>query len=175
MIEKHPGVVFLIGFMAAGKSTVGPLLAQQLGWAFVDLDRHIERQLGKSVDRIFDEDGEPAFRTHETLALAQVSLLDKRVIAVGGGTPTLERNWPYLQRGLSVYLALSLEQLWARLKSARRPLLDGLSESQRLERVRQLLQARLPGYRRADLTVAADDTPLALAQCIARKVETYNW
>jgi len=172
---NRPGIVFLIGFMAVGKSTIGPLLAQRLGWAFIDLDRHIERRTGKPIDDIFSEAGEPAFRDHETQTLAKISVLDKRVVAVGGGAPTLERNWPYLQRGLSVYLALSLEQLWVRLKTAQRPLLDGLGESQRLERVRELLQARLPSYRRADLTVAADGTPLAVAQRIVREVEAYNW
>lgn len=175
MFKKRSEIVFLIGFMAAGKSTVGPLLARQWGWTFLDLDQQIERRVGQSIEDIFNEGGEAVFRDHETQTLAQVSTLTRRVVAVGGGAPAFERNWPYLRRGLSVYLALSLEQLWTRLKTVNRPMLDGLDGSQRLERARQLLQARLPSYRRSDLRISADGTPLAVAQRIAREVASCNW
>src|ERR1700749_3713805 len=79
--------IVLTGFMGSGKSTVGPLLAAELGWAFLDLDTEIERRTGLTVPQIFAEQGEAAFRKEETAALAAVLGRTRTVIALGGGAP----------------------------------------------------------------------------------------
>jgi shikimate kinase len=73
--------------MGSGKSTVGPLLAAELGWTFLDLDAEIERRTGMAVPQIFSEQGEAAFRKEETAALAAVLGRTRTVIALGGGAP----------------------------------------------------------------------------------------
>jgi len=79
--------IVLTGFMGSGKSTIGPLLAAELGWTFIDLDSEIERRTGLSVPQIFSERGEAAFRKEETAALAAVLGRARTVIALGGGAP----------------------------------------------------------------------------------------
>src|SRR5262245_38504620 len=84
--------LFLIGFMASGKTTVGRLLAERLDWAFVDLDKVIEDGAGKTVADIFAAEGEPGFRKRETEALREVAQRKKTVVATGGGTPCRDEN-----------------------------------------------------------------------------------
>lgn len=84
--------IVLTGFMGAGKSTVGRLLANRLGWEFVDLDEGIERRAGKSVAAIFADEGEPCFRRLESLALASALGRSNLVLALGGGTPEVLTN-----------------------------------------------------------------------------------
>ena len=84
--------VVLTGFMGAGKSTVGRLLAARLGWEFLDLDAMIERKAGKAVPEIFAEFGEPHFRRLESVALAVALGRSQVVLALGGGTPEVLTN-----------------------------------------------------------------------------------
>lgn len=79
--------IVLTGFMGSGKSTVGRLLAESLGWEFLDLDHVISARTGKTVPQIFAEQGEPAFRREETAALVSVLGRSRVVIALGGGAP----------------------------------------------------------------------------------------
>ena len=106
---KGVGAIFLTGFMGCGKSTVGKLLAERLGWEFVDLDERIEALAGKSIARIFSEDGEDEFRRleHETL-VEQARLAREgspRAAALGGGAFTFERNRRAISgAGVSIWL-----------------------------------------------------------------------
>src|SRR4029450_7991537 len=84
--------MFLIGFMASGKTTVGRLLSERLGWEFVDLDKLIEDDAGKAVADIFAAEGEAGFRKRETAALLEVAKQRKTVVATGGGAPCREEN-----------------------------------------------------------------------------------
>ena len=77
--------IFLVGFMGSGKSTVGPLVAARLGWDFIDLDRQIEREQGKLIREIFEQDGEPAFRRIEACHLRSLKDRAACVVALGGG------------------------------------------------------------------------------------------
>ena len=111
--------IVLTGFMGSGKTTVGALLAEELGWSFVDLDREIEQREGRSVPQIFAESGEQRFRHAEAAALA--SLLGQRrvVIALGGGAPEELGNRLLLEqtpRTAVVYLAASFEVLVERCR-----------------------------------------------------------
>ncbi|MED9996215.1 MAG: shikimate kinase, partial [Paludibacteraceae bacterium] len=79
--------IFLVGYMCAGKTTIGMALAQKLGYRFIDLDQYIEQQQGKSVSAIFAQNGEAYFRKLESQALTDMFLLNNVVVATGGGTP----------------------------------------------------------------------------------------
>lgn len=167
--------LYLIGFMGAGKSTLGPKVAQRLGWSFVDSDREVESLVGQSVAQIFQQQGECAFRRYESQVLSALSRLRRQVVAVGGGASAVQGNWRYLRRGFSVYLNLSAEQLERRLDGQTRPLLEGLSQEQKLCRIRALLQEREPHYQRADLSVSASGDPEALCRLIVGEVKRCSW
>lgn len=163
--------VYLIGFMAAGKSTVGPPLAARLNWNFIDSDEVVQADTGQSIQQIFAKEGETAFRKYETSALRRLSQFDHQVIAVGGGAPALQCNWTYLSQGLSVYLKMAAEDLLKRLAQTKRPLLRDLSGAQRCQRVRHLLEKRRPFYEQATLTVHATGTPASIARSIAERIQ----
>lgn len=143
--------VFLVGFMASGKSTVGPELARRLGWNFVDLDTCIEVREHMSVPQIFTERGEEGFRVAETAALTDLTLTLKRdsVVALGGGAFAQESNRKLLRDWPSVFLNTPVEELWRRCTEdpAVRPLRKDRQQFARL------YQDRLPCYRQARLTV----------------------
>ena len=87
---KH---IILIGFMGAGKSTMGKLIANKLGCSFIDTDTYIEKKEGRSIQDIFTDDGEDYFRSAETDVLRELLKADEKyVLALGGGTPLLEEN-----------------------------------------------------------------------------------
>jgi len=147
--------IVLTGFMGAGKSAVGRRLAAQLGWAFLDLDAFIEQRTGLSVPRIFAEQGEPAFRHIESVALAVALGRHDVVIALGGGTPEQITNRLLLEQTpqtLTAYLHAPLELLIERCLQqnggADRPILamqDALASR---------FESRLPHYRRlASITI----------------------
>jgi shikimate kinase/3-dehydroquinate synthase len=136
--------VFLTGFMGAGKSSVGRLLAASLGRPFIDLDVEIERREGESVTALFGERGEAAFRDAEHAALAAIEAAEPSVIATGGGVVLREDNQALLKEsGTVVYLAVTPEEAIARLGDADdRPLLAGGG----LGAARSILSARLALY-----------------------------
>lgn len=104
-------LVYLTGFMASGKSTIGPILANTIGWNYFDLDRLIEQSSGKSILSIFEEDGEDYFRTLETETLVKVSTLEFYIISLGGGTIASDTNLNIIKStGLLIYLESSLRR-----------------------------------------------------------------
>lgn len=143
--------VFLTGFMASGKSTVGRCLARRLGLRFTDLDDEIVQSAGMSVREIFARGGESAFRRLETEALERVAATGGTVVATGGGTITVEANRDIIRRaGISVWINPPFDALVERMGGAERidrPLFR--SETEALE----LFRRRLPAYRQADLRV----------------------
>lgn len=125
-----PRNVVLVGLSCTGKSTVGRLLAERLGWPFVDTDAELERRAGKSVARIFAEDGEAAFRQLEREVVATVCAGRQQVIATGGGAVVDPQNRALLREGnWVVWLDAPPETILARLRRAAgrepRPLLAG--------------------------------------------------
>lgn len=164
--------VVLTGFMGSGKSTVGPLLAERLGWKFVDLDHEIERRDGRTVPQIFAEEGEAHFRRLEAAALA--SLLGRRrvVIALGGGAPEEVGNRLLLEqtpKTAVVFLAAPFETLLERCgkqpNATERPVLKDPALAARFER-RQRIYARISGH---TLQTAAMDAAQA-AEAVLTKL-----
>src|SRR5664279_2541760 len=142
----------LIGFMGSGKSSVGRLVADILHFTFLDTDHVIEARAGKTVSDIFTQDGEPAFRQWERRIVEELTRRDKTVIATGGGLPMDETNLTSLRtHALVICLWASPEAIWERVRGHNhRPLLN---ESDPLAKIRELLAAREPHYRQADVLV----------------------
>lgn len=144
-----PRIIFLVGPRGSGKTTVARLLAERLGWRWLDADQVLEERQGRSIRLIFDEDGEPGFRRIEAALLEELCRLDQHVIATGGGVVRSETNRRRLREaGLIVWLRADAATLWQRLQAdattaQRRPNLTvgGLAE------VEELLRVREPFYR----------------------------
>lgn len=149
--------------MGSGKSTIGPILANALGWDFVDIDKTIERRSDQKIVDIFSSNGEQAFRALEQDSLREVSARNECVVSLGGGTVADPENFDFIKNnGVLVYLRLSPEILWERVKhKTDRPMLKDASgrplEGEELrKRIDDLLRAREQYYSRADIIVPAD-------------------
>ncbi len=155
-------IIYLTGFMGSGKSTIGPILANTLGWEFFDLDRVIEKKTGKKIKEIFKDHGEDYFRGIETKTLKELSGNDKVIISLGGGTIVNEENIKILKEtGKLVYLKMSVEAAIERLKYKRdRPALkndaEDFSEKDLMERINKLMATRIQYYEQADFTIETD-------------------
>ena len=151
-LKRTPGL-FLVGFMASGKSTVGRALADEIGWPFVDIDEEIERQQGQSIAQLFSERGESVFRDLETEVIrrhiAQIQAGLPSVIALGGGAFVQQQNWKLIsENGVTLWLDCPFETLCDRLGAdTTRPLAADRSK------LAQLFQDRRPLYSRADYRV----------------------
>ncbi|MGH9427168.1 MAG: shikimate kinase [Terriglobia bacterium] len=166
-MESSKNKIFLVGFMGSGKSTVGPLLASKLGWDFIDLDREIEREQGRSIRAIFEDQGEPAFRRIETNHLRSLKDRAACVVALGGGAFVQESNRPIVaELGTSVFLDCRLEVIQARCPAGgARPLFETP------DLVRNLYTVRYPLYRRSDFSIDVSDLePGQAAELILQKV-----
>ncbi len=161
--------------MGAGKSKVGTILAVRLDKDFVDTDGLVEESMGKSIADIFRENGEESFRRFEHEAIRAASERDPSVIALGGGAVTRDENWEIIKSsGTSVYLHASPETIFHRVSRKRdRPLLAGLDDDARLEKIRSMLSARDPFYRQADIYVESvdDRTPDQTADLVIRELD----
>lgn len=152
------GAIWLVGMMGAGKSTVGPVLAERLGRPFVDTDAEVARRAGKAVAEIFAHDGEAVFRELEAEVIGSAGE-GGAVVALGGGA-IAQPGAPgrLAARGTVVYLRARVETLLDRIGDpASRPLLAGLDEPQRLERIAALLAERAPAYASAPIAIDVDD------------------
>ncbi|AIQ68466.1 shikimate kinase [Paenibacillus graminis] len=152
--------IILVGMMATGKSTVGALLAEELGYELVDLDHVIIQKEGRSIAELFAEGGEEYFRRIESAVLKDMLEGEGRIISTGGGAVLAPGNADImLQNGLVVALTASEEAIIARVSGDQnRPLLAGNAQ----ERVRTILEQRRDAYRFAHCTV--DTTELNAAE-----------
>jgi shikimate kinase len=151
--------VFLVGFMASGKSSVGQELARRLDWDFVDLDARIESRERQTVPEIFRDRGEPGFRLAETDALRDLlteRLERNRVVALGGGAFVQEKNRELLRQWPTIFLEATVSELW------QRSLTDGVERPLRgdPEQFAKLYAERLPFYRQASGVVETTGKPL---------------
>lgn len=151
--------------MGCGKSTVGPLLAQHIGYEFIDLDHVIESASGMPIRQIFSERGEEEFRRLESLMLRAVSRAARVVIALGGGAVVSENNLYFvLTNGTLVYLNVAPSVLVRRIMKMadERPLLLGensipLPEDELVQRVEEMIEARQHFYSRAEVVIEVGD------------------
>lgn len=165
-----PSRIYLTGFMGSGKSTIGPILANVIGYDFIDLDAAIVEALGQAIPTYFAEAGEAAFREVEARIFNEISQREHIVVATGGGTLIQAHNLARAQAtGLIIYLRLTLDQLVNRLKrSKNRPLLED-DTGQRLPketmrtRIATLLETREPVYNQADLVLETGHLAVGIA------------
>lgn len=171
--DSPPVRIVLVGFMASGKTSVGRCLAGLLGWTFRDFDDEIESEAGSSVPEIFAREGESFFRELEERVGRRLLPMEEVVLATGGGWAVPEGRLTGLPRGtLSVWLRISPETAIrrARDQNLTRPLLD---VDDPLDRARTLLAEREPSYRKATLTLdAEEEAPDELARIIAEQVRS---
>jgi shikimate kinase len=162
-LKRTPGL-YMVGFMASGKTTIGRALSEQLGWHFVDLDEDIEAQEESTIATIFDERGEEEFRRIETAALGvHVRKIERgrpTVVALGGGTFAQQANFDLLENhGVTIWLDCPLETVRQRVeKAAHRPL------ARDVQRFEALFHERQAAYARADyrIPIEGDDPSVAV-------------
>ncbi len=154
-LKRTPGL-YLLGFMASGKTTIGRAIAHELGWSFADIDSHIEREHRTTIADMFDIHGEPHFRNLESSAIRhyvnRVEAGMPWVIALGGGAITRAQNWELIKNnGVSIWLDCPLEIIRRRLSDdATRPLAKDRAG------LTQLFESRRPLYARADFRIEID-------------------
>lgn len=145
-----------MGYMCAGKTTIGKALAKKLGYSFYDLDWYIEERFHTKVSRIFAEEGEARFRDMEQRMLHEVAEFENVVISCGGGTPCFFDNMEYMNSvGSTFYLKASPETILSHLAMSRgeRPLLKGKSPEELRTFVTDQLQQREPYYAKAQYEI----------------------
>jgi shikimate kinase/3-dehydroquinate synthase len=155
--------IFFTGFMATGKSRIGSLTAASLGWKFFDTDRLVEERAGKTIPEIFAEQGEPAFRAMEAEVLREICEGGPMVAALGGGTLLSPGALDLVRRtGVLVNLYAKPEVILERVnrKQDSRPLLAGLDDTAKLDKIKTMLAERKPVYDLADFRFeSGEDTP----------------
>jgi shikimate kinase len=156
----------IIGFMGTGKTSVGRLIAEQLHFDYLDTDEMIQTHTGRTIADIFKTDGEPAFRALEQKVVAELASRVKTVVATGGGLPANPANLASLKtHALVVCLWASPETIWERVRNqSHRPLLHDADPQ---KKIRELLAAREPFYRQADVLL---NTELRSVREVAQQI-----
>ncbi len=160
--------IVLVGLSGSGKSTLGNILSSLSGYALVDTDAIIVKLQNRSINNIFETNGEEFFRTLETQVTKEISAFDKQIISTGGGIVLKEKNLEYLkQNGIVFYLKTSVNSLLKRLEGDNtRPLLKTDDVKKKLE---NMLEIRGKLYEKADVTIETDKlTPEETAKEILR-------
>ena len=165
------GHLYLVGFMGSGKSTVGPILAEQLGRAFLDLDELIEEAEKTDIPRIFDLRGEAYFRELETRILASVQDRRPAVVALGGGAFSQAPNRGLIfKNGIAVTLRIPLELAWQRSTE-----MDNRPLARDRQQFETLYVKRQPDYDLADLKVGVSGrSPERICRLIRDRLETVH-
>ncbi|MEL6592032.1 MAG: shikimate kinase [Bacteroidota bacterium] len=165
--------IYLIGFMTAGKTTLGRQLAADIGWDFIDLDEVIISREGKDIASIFAEEGEDYFRLveREALEASATTHRSKVIFATGGGLPCFFDNMDRLQElGTSIYLQLPANELLRRIRKDRadRPLVRDKSPEELEDFVKQLLAKRQAFYERANHILRPEQQNLVGIKAVLR-------
>ncbi|KAK9165692.1 hypothetical protein Scep_000883 [Stephania cephalantha] len=185
--------IYLVGMMGSGKTTVGKILSEVLGYSFFDSDKLVEQAVGgTSVAQIFKQFSESFFRDNETKVLQELSTMRCQVVATGGGAVIRPINWKYMKNGITVWLDVPLEALARRIAAVgtnSRPLLhdeSGDAYTKALHRLSSLYDERGEAYANADATVSlehaaakldlldvSDLTPTAIATEVLVQIENF--
>ncbi len=151
---------FLVGYMGAGKTTIGRLLARKMQLSFIDLDHFIEARYRMKIADIFASKGEDYFRKIEREMLREVATFENVVISTGGGVPCFFDNAELMKKeGISIYLKASPEALFSRLRQAKgqRPILKEKTDGELLEFIRKNLDIRSSYYEQSTLVFNAEE------------------
>lgn len=167
IIPTHHRRLVLTGFMGAGKSTIGRILASRLGWTFLDLDAHLEQRTGATIPQIFERHGEAHFRRLESTALASALGHSQTVLALGGGTPEGLTNRLLLEQTpatFTVFLDAPFPILFDRcmMQNIARPILEDPEAAQLRFSSRHPLYLRLAGLTIDTAALTPDQTVTAL-------------
>ena len=152
--------IFLIGYMGAGKTTLGKAFARELGLTFIDLDWYIEERYRKTVQQLFAERSEEGFREIERRMLHEAAEFEDVVISAGGGTPCFFDNMEYMNaQGDTVFLSVDPKVLFRRLRIAKqqRPLLAQKTDEELMAFILEALEKRMPHYSKAKHTFCGDE------------------
>ena len=150
--------VFLTGFMGVGKSKIGSILASRLGRNFFDTDDMVENREGKSISRIFSEQGEVYFRQLENACVEEVCRSKNSVVALGGGSIVASKNLELVcQQGVLICIQATVDTILSRIaRDDDRPLLSGLNREAKREKICKMLRDRAPLYDRAHLSIRSE-------------------
>ena len=152
--------IILIGYMGAGKSTIGKSLASHLGISFIDSDHEIEHQVGKSIPEIFETQGEAEFRKLETEFIHTLSRSESYVLSTGGGLPCFNGNMLFLNGlGVTIYLKNTSEVLAKRIMNSPivRPIVKGKSLSELEVFIEENLKLREPFYLQSHTVLTTEE------------------
>lgn len=159
--------IYLIGFMGAGKSNLGPLLAKQLGYSCIETDVLVEKLAGITIPEIFRIHGEKHFRELEKKVLHHTQLCNDTIVCTGGGTPCFDNNMEWMKvHGLTVYLSCDEAVIIHRIEKYQedRPLFTDRNS------VLKLLQSRINIYQKAHLHISNNDTPEITIEAILKTI-----
>ena len=148
--------IFFIGFMGCGKSTMARLLSEEVSFGLVEMDETIEKEENRTINEIFEKDGEQYFRDLESQLILRIAEEGGQIVSCGGGAILREENVQNMrQNGTIVYLCATPETIYERVhKSTHRPLLNG---NMNVEYIRGLMEKRIPKYESAaDVTICVD-------------------
>lgn len=171
--------IFLTGYMACGKTTLGRAIARETGMQFIDLDFYIEQRFRKKITEIFAQSGEEEFRRMESAMLREVGEFDDTVIACGGGTPCFGDNMDYMNtHGETIYLEAPVDVIVRRILQAgpKRPIAASHTPEELPAFVESHLQQRLKWYNQARhrLNAADLESRPAIAAAVRRLLTILN-
>lgn len=154
-MSKIPSLVFFLGYMGCGKSTVGRLLAKRWNYDFVDLDEMIAQETQTSISDIFKEHGEAHFRSLETQMLKKIKGREKAIVSLGGGTPCFHQNMNLInQYGTSIWIYADSQTIFQRLKNdTSRPILHGKTDAELLSFITEHSESREEFYSQAEYMI----------------------
>ncbi|MDQ3050898.1 MAG: shikimate kinase [Bacteroidota bacterium] len=151
-------LIYLTGFMGAGKTTTGKKLASLLGATFIDLDNEIEKETGLPIIEIF-KSGEFKFREIESMVLRNLSVTKNAIISCGGGTPCFNENLTWMKsNGITVYIRMTVGGLFHRLSATKqtRPLIAGKTDVELMEYIMETLKEREYYYKQCHYVVKGE-------------------
>jgi len=170
---KQNHIVYLVGFMGCGKTTIGKRIADSLNWRFIDLDKRIEDETGLTINELFAIHGEDYFRKIEAATLRGLTFDSNCIVAVGGGTPCFKENMSFMfDSGYTIYLKLTPMQLAGRLKASvdGRPLIQNIQGTDLLDFIDKKLAKRSKWYKKSHLTIDGFKVNISL---INKRIESY--
>ena len=180
MVSTEKNIIFLIGMMGVGKTTIAPIIAKTLGYKLLDTDLEVEKIAGKSCDDIVKSSSVDKFRKLETKVLKQIYNCRNTVVACGGGIILREENRKYLlqKKAIVIWIDMKLEEIHKRIKNELRPNLKGLNSKELKIKLNDIYQERCYIYSKlSDICVKSNtnDSPQKVADKIIQQIILNNY